>query len=72
MSDYSLSPVFNIHGNVNESTGEVEGAGNEYGVFKVPDFDVLSESKPVSIKFDLSSVLQQLTEKDIKGYFFVR
>ena len=59
MSDYSLSPVFNIKGNLDN---------NEYGIFQFPeDYYNLSETRALGIKFTLS----QLPENTI-GYFFVR
>lgn len=59
MSDYSLSPVFNIKGNLED---------NEYGIFQFPEnYYNLSETRALGVKFTLS----HLPENTI-GYFFVR
>ena len=68
MSDYSLSPVFNIRGNIN-----FENERNKYGVIQFPErlnseFDVdLMETTPLGIQFKVKNL-----PEGVIGYFFVR
>ena len=67
MDDYSLSPVFNIRGNV-----AYEGKTyNNYGVFKFSpnNFDLSNKNiKVLGINFIFDKELPSY----VKGYFFVR
>ena len=64
-SSYTLTPVFNISGKVGNQL-------NKFGIYKVPDFDVLSTNKPISVKFNINQIKQDLKNLGIVGFFFVR
>ena len=71
MDDYSLSPVFNIRGNIEEETTNDKNQSiiekNKYGIIQFPEEFDLNKTKPVGIKF----ILKERPEHTI-GQFFVR
>lgn len=61
LKDGSTTPVFNMTGNIDD---------NDKGIFKVPDWDVLSTNSPIHFKFTLNNI--NLISDNVVGWFVVR
>ena len=68
LKDGSTTPVFNMRGGILTALNQSATNTNEYGIFKTPRVDVLSNATPLYFKFTIPNNLPEA----VTGWFVVR